>query len=199
MLISIKHYAESDIYHCEECGAEWPGHLGIGHHNNACPERRIDTSGLRRCVGCGLLFENHNEDGSCPKGGEVRVTDPATGGQKGQKPQRFSLIPREFLWALAEHYGIGARKYEDRNWEKGYKWSLTQDALERHYNQFLLGERYDAETGSHHLIAAIWHLVALYIFDIRSLGTNDISPRLAPPTAQSSKPCTGPGPSALPS
>lgn len=111
-------------------------------------------------------------------GDETRVVDPTTGGEKGSKPARFSLIPREFLWALAEHYGRGAKKYEDRNWERGYRWYLSLDACERHLNQFLLGERYDEETGSHHLVAAAWHLIALYVFDSRGLGVNDITKEL---------------------
>lgn len=105
---------------------------------------------------------------------EVRITDPTTGGQKGSKLARFSLIPAEFLWALAEHYGIGAKKYDDRNWERGYKWSLSQDAHDRHFNQWLRGEDKDQETGTNHLIAAAWHLVALYIYQLRGLGTDDI-------------------------
>lgn len=105
---------------------------------------------------------------------EVRVTDPVTGGQKGSKLARFSLIPPEFLWALAEHYGVGARKYEDRNWERGYKWSLSVDALERHLNQWKMGENRDEETGSHHLIAVAWHACALFIFQLRGLGSNDV-------------------------
>lgn len=109
------------------------------------------------------------------KAEETRVVDPKTGGEKGSKITRFSLIPREFLWSLATHYGLGARKYDDRNWERGYKWSLTQDALERHLNSFLLGERHDPETGTHHLVCAAWHIIAMYIFDVRGLGTNDIT------------------------
>jgi hypothetical protein len=105
---------------------------------------------------------------------ETRITDPLTGGQKGSKLQRFSLIPAEFLWALAEHYGVGARKYEDRNWERGYKWSLSQDAHDRHLNQWLRGENNDPETGTNHLIAAAWHLIALFIYQLRGLGTDDI-------------------------
>ena len=105
---------------------------------------------------------------------EVRVIDPKSGGEKGSKLARFSLIPPEFLWALAEHYGKGAHKYSERNWEKGYKWSLTVDAMERHWNQFKLGESIDPETGSHHLIAAAWHCIALFIFDLRRIGTDDI-------------------------
>lgn len=107
-------------------------------------------------------------------GAEVRVVDPTTGGEKGSKLQRFSLIPYEFLWALAEHYGVGARKYADRNWERGYRWSLSLDAHSRHLNLWLRGEDNDEETGSNHLIAAAWHLIALYIFQRRGLGTDDI-------------------------
>jgi hypothetical protein len=105
---------------------------------------------------------------------EVRAKDPKTGGEKGRKLQRFSLIPREFLWRLAEHYGKGAFKYEDRNWEKGYPWSWSLDALERHLNAWLMGERHDPETGTHHLIAVAWHAIALFVFDTRGLGTDDI-------------------------
>ena len=114
---------------------------------------------------------------------EIRVTDPSTGGQKGSKLARFSLIPREFLWELACHYGRGARKYADRNWERGYSWYLSQDAMERHFNQWLMGEDNDEETGTNHLICAIWHLVALYVFQMRGLGTDDIRTRTNPPQA----------------
>lgn len=107
---------------------------------------------------------------------EVRITDAVTGGQKGSKLARFSLIPPEFLWALAEHYGKGAKKYEDRNWEKGYKWSLTVDALDRHWTAWKMGENIDADTGSHHMIAVAWHAIALFIYQLRGLGTNDIQP-----------------------
>lgn len=107
---------------------------------------------------------------------ETRVTDAVTGGQKGQKLARFSLIPSEFLWALAEHYGRGASKYADRNWEKGYKWSLCVDALQRHLHAWLQGERNDPETGSHHLIAVAWHACALFVFQVRGIGTDDVTP-----------------------
>ena len=105
---------------------------------------------------------------------ETRIKDEITGGEKGSKLARFSLIPREALWALAEHYGKGSMKYADRNWEKGYKWSLSQDALERHLNQWLLGEKIDRETGSNHMIAVAWHAFALYTFQQRAIGTDDI-------------------------
>lgn len=103
------------------------------------------------------------------------MVDPVTGGEKGAKEERFSLIPPAFLWELAHHFGVGARKYADRNWEAGYKWSLSYDALQRHVHQWLMGEKLDPETGTHHLICAAWHCCALFIFDRRGLGTNDIT------------------------
>lgn len=119
---------------------------------------------------------------------EVIVVDKKTGGQKGQKLQRFSLIPPDVEWLLAEHYGRGALKYADRNWEKGYNWSLSYDALKRHLNQRLRGEVIDQETGSRHLIAVVWHAMALAAFELRGAGTDDLTmtvptfkPVVAPP------------------
>lgn len=135
------------------------------------------------CKECGCSAADHLIGGKCkhkciPRySDEVRITDPNTGGQKGSKVQRFSLIPADFLWALAKHYGIGATKYEDRNWEKGYKWSLSEDAYSRHFSQWKQGETRDEETGTHHLICAIWHLIALWWFDTHNKGTDDITNR----------------------
>ena len=109
---------------------------------------------------------------------EVRVTDPVTGGQKGSKLPRFSLIPADFLWALAEHYGRGSLKYDDRNWEKGYQWSLSVDALHRHLAQWLCGEDNDAETGSSHLVAVAWHVIALWWFHRHQRGTDNVRTRV---------------------
>lgn len=86
--------------------------------------------------------------------GEVRTTS-STGGQKGVKLARFELIPTGPLKAVAEHYGKGAEKYEDRNWERGYEWSKSYAALQRHLNAFWSGEDIDEETGSPHLAAAV--------------------------------------------
>ena len=105
---------------------------------------------------------------------EAIVTDPDTGGRKASKLARFDLIPPEAEWALAEHYGKGCAKYESRNWEKGYKWGLSLAALRRHLNLWHQGESYDEETGSHHLIAVAWHAFALFTYELRGLGTDDV-------------------------
>jgi hypothetical protein len=96
--------------------------------------------------------------------GEVTITDPDTGGMKGQKPARFDLLPWNALREIAEHYGKGAEKYEDRNWERGYDWSLSFAALQRHLTAWWQGEDIDAETGSSHLAAVAFHVLALMTF-----------------------------------
>lgn len=112
-------------------------------------------------------------DAPAPSSGEVRVVDPLTGGEKGSKLARYDLIPAGPLWELAEHFGRGARKYEDRNWEKGYRWGLSFAALMRHAWAFWRGEDKDEETGSSHLIAVAWHALALREFQLREKGTDD--------------------------
>lgn len=107
--------------------------------------------------------------------GEVRVTDPVTGGQKGSKPARFDLIPTRALWLLACLYGRGCQKYADRNWERGYKWSLSYAAMQRHATKYWAGENADPETGVPHLIAVAWHAFALVTFAVTHPELDDRS------------------------
>ncbi len=106
---------------------------------------------------------------------EMRVVDPNTGGEKGQKLARFDLIPTDALRQVAEHYGIGASKYADRNWERGYDWGLSYAALCRHLNAFWGGEDIDEETGSPHLAAVVFHALALMTYSSNGLGTDSRS------------------------
>lgn len=104
---------------------------------------------------------------------EVRYTDPTTGGQKGDKLARHDLLPPDIVHELAEHYGKGARKYADRNMEKGYPWSKSYAACHRHLNAFWRGEDVDPEMGSLHLIAAAWHCFTMAWFLRHNKGTDD--------------------------
>lgn len=97
-------------------------------------EKKIEDSGLEK-----------REFGS----GAVRDTE------KG-KP-RMDLIPVEFLVALGSHFGAGAEKYSDRNWEKGIPPEVYEASFWRHFTKFKQGHQDEP-----HLIAAIWNLVCLY-------------------------------------
>lgn len=104
---------------------------------------------------------------------EERIVDPDTGGAKGRKPARTDLIPPDALLVLAEHYGKGAEKYDDRNWERGYAWSLSYGALLRHLLAFWSGEDIDEESGMPHLSAVAFHSMALLTFQLRGIGKDD--------------------------
>lgn len=104
---------------------------------------------------------------------ETLFTEPTTGGKKCEKLARFDLLPPDILTELAEHYGKGAKKYGDRNMEKGYPWSKTYAACQRHLTQFWNGENIDAETGSLHLIAAAWHCFTMAWFLRHGAGRDD--------------------------
>jgi len=113
------------------------------------------------------------EESPVVAGGEVRITNAKTGGQKGSKLARFDLVPEGPLWELAELYGRGASKYADDNWRKGYSWRLSFAACQRHLWQFWSGEdaiqqvagaEPDPTVGTKHVIAAAWHCLALAWF-----------------------------------
>lgn len=104
---------------------------------------------------------------------EVRVVDPKTGGEKGQKPEQIGALPAKALLEVAKVAGFGARKYARNNYLKGYAWSLSYDALQRHLNLFWSGEGNDPESGLLHLAHAAWHCLALIAFSIHELGTDD--------------------------
>ena len=94
---------------------------------------KIDDSGKRMSYGEGKA-----------------VREPSDG--KG----RFDLITPFGLERLAKWYEIGAKKYSDRNWEKGIPFSRYIDSAMRHMIKFIMG-RYDED----HLAAAVWNLMAI--------------------------------------
>lgn len=106
---------------------------------------------------------------------EVRARS-ASGGQKGRKLARFALVPFDALWAVAEHFGKGASKYADRNWERGYQWSWSADALQRHFAAFWQGEDHGEEKAFGkflHITAVAWHALVLLAFQLRGIGIDD--------------------------
>lgn len=87
---------------------------------------------------------------------------------------RLDLLPREWIIALGEVTTKGAEKYEDRNWERGMPWSKVWGPMLRHAFKWLGGERYDQETGCHHLAMVAWNALALMVYDVRVIGQDDL-------------------------
>lgn len=86
----------------------------------------------------------------------------------------LELVPPEWVWGLGDVTTRGSWKYPLRNWEKGMKWSIMIGCSLRHIFKFCCGERYDPETGCHHLFMAAWNCCALASYDLRGVGENDI-------------------------
>ena len=107
--------------------------------------------------------------------------DPAKlveGYKADEEKVRMDLLSPIALAEIGKVMTFGAAKYDDNNWRRGYKWSLSSDAHDRHYHAWRLGEDLDEETGSHHLIAAAWHLIALWWFQKWGKGSDDIRPTI---------------------
>ena len=104
---------------------------------------------------------------------ETRITDPVTGGQKGQKAAQLGALDPQSLLAVARVAGFGAEKYDRFNFARGYDWSLSFDAMQRHLLLWADGQDLDDESGEPHLAHAAWHCLALLTFSQRGRGTDD--------------------------
>jgi hypothetical protein len=107
-----------------------------------------------------------------------------TEGRKDDEEKcRIELVPSELIFAVGTILTFGAQKYEDRNWEKGMKWSRCFGALMRHMwawwagkgpttKSFLFGDL-DDETGHSHLWHAACCIAFLIAYEERQTGTDD--------------------------
>jgi len=67
---------------------------------------------------------------------------------------RCDLLPACALLRLAKHYEAGAKKYSDRNWEKGLPISNFMDSGLRHLLKYM-----DGMDDEDHLAAAAWNIL----------------------------------------
>jgi hypothetical protein len=89
----------------------------------------------------------------------VPVLSEGTKYDKGKL--RFDLIPVRPLAKLAWVFTMGAKKYADRNWEKGILFGRLFRAMMSHAWKWWAGERYDTEDGQHHLSSVAWTAMVL--------------------------------------
>ena len=104
---------------------------------------------------------------------EVRHTDPNTGGQKGAKMEVLGDIDPASLMDMARVAGYGRQKYEQYNYVRGYAWSLSYNAMQRHLAAWWGGEDTDPESGMPHLAHAAVHCCFLLTFQREGRGTDD--------------------------
>lgn len=86
---------------------------------------------------------------------------------------RMDLIPPDALADLSAVYTFGAKKYADRNWEKGMSWGRVVGSLLRHTFAWMAGESYDKESGLHHMAHVAWNAFTLLSYHNRDIGNDD--------------------------
>lgn len=69
---------------------------------------------------------------------------------------RYDLIPSSAILRLAQHYENGARKYAERNWEKGQPLSQYYNSAIRHLDHIK-----DGDISEDHFAAAMWNVAAM--------------------------------------
>lgn len=99
--------------------------------------------------------------------GSVRDTQEGKG--------RYDLIPVGPLKRLAKHYENGAKKYGDRNWEKGQPSSRYYSSAMRHLTNYMDGDR-----SEDHLAAVAWNAFAMMFNEETKPELNDIKAKNAP-------------------
>lgn len=67
---------------------------------------------------------------------------------------RMDLLPACAIIRLSKHFEEGAKKYSDRNWEKGIPIDSFIDSALRHLMKYL-----DGQTDEDHLCAAAWNCI----------------------------------------
>lgn len=97
---------------------------------------------------------------------------------------RMELIPPSLLQAVGRVLTFGARKYTDRNWEKGIEWSRCYGAALRHLTSWWDGENSDQETELSHLDHALACLCFLRHYEVTHPELDDRPDRPQPPEAQ---------------
>lgn len=112
--------------------------------------------------------------GGCVEVNHLGDADEMVEGRKDDsgKP-RMDLIPPEVAYALGRVLEFGARKYDDRNWEKGFAWGRSVAALKRHLAAWEAGQDTDPESGMPHLWHVLTNAAFLATFEARGVGTDD--------------------------
>ncbi len=96
------------------------------------------------------------------------------GGRKddlGKVP--LHLLPFDALYGISAVLEFGAKKYGDRNWEKGMAWHRPFSACIRHLCKWWLCKGPDPETGLSHLAHAGCCILFLIAYELRGIGHDD--------------------------
>ena len=85
---------------------------------------------------------------------------------------RLDLLPACAILRVARHFEAGAKKYSDRNWEKGIPVHSFIDSALRHLMKYL-----DGQNDEDHLCAAAWNLLCAMWTEEKRPDLQDIPAR----------------------
>jgi hypothetical protein len=120
--------------------------------NPECLGEILTNSTEANCPNCGSPMFSHDTP---------QPYTPSEGVKYDQDKLRFDLLPIGPLNELVKVYTMGAKKYTDRNWEKGIAYGRVYAAVMRHLTAFWSGEDIDSESGLPHLAHVAWGCFAL--------------------------------------
>lgn len=86
----------------------------------------------------------------------------------------WHLLAWDVIRLVVMVLAFGAKKYRDRNWERGIAHSRTFAATQRHLYAWWHREDHDDETGLPHLAHAICELMFAAAFDARGMGAVEV-------------------------
>jgi hypothetical protein len=90
---------------------------------------------------------------------------------------RLELMPLDALEEVGKVLTHGARKYGDRNWERGIQYGRVYGALERHASKWFRGQQRDPETGLSHMAHCAANALFLLSYELRRCKKLDDRPR----------------------
>lgn len=80
---------------------------------------------------------------------------------------RYDLVPADAQLEVAKVMAFGAKKYGERNWERGMPWHKPFRAALSHLYAFWRGEEKDSESGLSHLAHAACSVLFLLAYALR--------------------------------
>lgn len=125
-----------------------------------------------------IFIDDHEVENISP--GKITIRKKDEGVKFDSQKLRWDLLPFDALEEVVKVYTYGATKYDDRNWEKGIKYSRVYGALLRHLMAWVGGKIFNKEDGNVlHLSQVVWNALALLTYEVRGMREkcNDLIPR----------------------
>lgn len=104
--------------------------------------------------------------------GERRLFETGAVRDIAEGKGRCDLLPACALIRLSKLYEAGAKKYDDRNWEKGIPISVMIDSGIRHILKYL-----DGHIDEDHLTAAAWNILGAMWMEEKRPDLQDLPSR----------------------